>query len=274
MPEPQLRQIDDLLRDLDQAEQRLAELQDALQRSHRLVTLGTVASIIAHEFNNLLTPVVSYAQIALQSGVENDPDLARKALQRSEQGASRAAEIAHSILGFARGGESDGPCQFTATLDEALRCLARQPQKDNIELTVDVPDDLWIAMAPVALQQVLMNLVLNARRAMGRAGGRLTIAAERQHDRAVIDIADTGPGIDPAQRESIFQPFVSSDAAGDGDASDPGRSEHTGETADSGTGLGLAICRTLVEEAGGTIVAAEPRPGEGARFRLDLSAAS
>lgn len=267
MPEPQLEQIDGLLRDLDQAEHRLAELQEALQRSHRLVTLGTVASIIAHEFNNLLTPVVSYSQLALQAGVEADPELARKALARSEEGARRAAEIAESILGFARGGEAAGPCELGGVVEEALRCLARSPHKDGIELVVDVPAGLSVAMAPVALQQVLMNLVLNAKRAMGRAGGRLTIRAAAEGERVGLEVMDTGPGIAPAKRDAIFEPFVSGgdEAAGDGAA---GPDDATG-----GTGLGLAICRTLVEEAGGTIVADEPADDEGARFRLDLPAA-
>jgi len=271
MAEPQLGQIDDLLRDLEQAERRLAELQEALQRSHRLVTLGTVASIIAHEFNNLLTPVVSYSQLALQAGVENDPDLARKALERSEEGARRAAEIAESILGFARGEGSAGTCELREVVEQALRCLAREPRKDGIELVLDVPGGLTAAMAPTALQQVLMNLVLNARRAMGRSGGRLTVTAAAEGGRVILEVADTGPGIAAAERDAIFEPFVS---GGGGAAEGGAAGAGAGDAADGGTGLGLSICRTLVEEAGGTIVAAEPAEGEGARFRLDLPTAS
>ncbi len=262
-----MQQAEQLLEELERLERQLHALQDGLTRSHRLATLGTVAAIIGHEFNNILTPVISYAQLALRETDEPDVDLMRKALQRALDGSTRAAQISSSMLGFAKASNAHGPAvaPVRQIVDEVFACLARDPRKDNINLRIEVGDDVKVAMAPVALQQVLLNLVLNARKVLRQRGGTLRISAKPlangTPDAGVaIEVADTGPGIDPLILPRIFEPFVTQ----------PAGEKSSGEH--EGTGLGLAVCKDLVERAGGSIdVLSEP--GEGATFRIELPAA-
>jgi signal transduction histidine kinase len=241
-----------LLEHLAVVEARLDELHNALIHSHRLATLGTMASAIAHEYNNILTPIISYAQLALAR--PDDTALLHKAVERALSGAERAAAISSSILGFARDGDDSPQAFLPTTIDDALQCLAREPSKDGIELEVDLPQ-VSIEMSPLALEQVIVNLVLNARKAMKRRGGRLRIAAVDGGAEVRLSVSDTGPGIPPEVMDRLFEPFVTH-SIGEGK---PARRE--------GTGLGLCICKRLVEQAGGTIDV-ESEPGKGASFEI------
>ncbi len=170
----------------------------SLEHAERLAALGTIASLIAHEFNNILTPVMSYAQMALAA--PHDHQLLMKAVQKAYEGSDRASQIAGAILGFARTETPEltaGPkdklaasadrVEVSAAVQGALACLAREPAKDGIRLELDIPEGLQARMRPVALQQVLLNLILNARRAMGgkRRGGTLRITAASSDARPV-----------------------------------------------------------------------------------------
>jgi signal transduction histidine kinase len=228
-----------LMEEIERAEARLKQVERGLERSHRLVTLGVLASSIAHEFNNLLTPVISYCQMAL--GCPGDQELARKALRRALDGSQRAARICESMLGFVRDDRAgQGSCLVDEAVQNALACLVRSPEKDNIQMEVEVPRDCRVAIDPVQLQQVLMNLVLNARQAMGRKGGRIRLSVRPQGQAVEIEVADSGPGIPTELLPVVFEPFVS-------------LREHGSHTDTAGTGLGLAICRELVERCGGEI---------------------
>ncbi|MAE61196.1 MAG: hypothetical protein CMJ49_07550 [Planctomycetaceae bacterium] len=250
----QLDLADNLLTDLESIEARLTQLQQGLTRSHRLATLGTMATIIAHEFNNILTPVISYCQLALAAN-EPVPDLYRKAVEKSLKGAERAAAISSSMLGFAREADGSPVCCVREVIDEVFSCLAREPEKDGIQLTINVPDDCWVRIPPIALQQVLLNLVLNARQAMRKQRGKLLLHAEPQGDLVRLIVADTGPGIPPELIEQIFEPFVSKRDPAPGDA--------------PGNGLGLTVCRDLIHGAHGTITVDSP-PDHGATFTICL----
>ncbi len=182
-----------LLNHLDDLQAEVQRLRHALQHQERLATLGTVAGLIAHEFNNILTPVISYAQLA--SANPADQELAGKAVRKCLHGAERASQIATAILGFVRDdsldlrtparGQSAGRdpkapaprCGVAAALQEAMTCLGRAPQRDGITFTSSIPDDLQASMRLVALQHVFLNLILNARNAMIPGGGRLSVMA-------------------------------------------------------------------------------------------------
>src|ERR1700710_2648231 len=135
-------------------------LHQQLPEAQRLATIGTIAAVIAHEFNNLLTPIVSYSQYALQSaeGAKPDMDLLRKALSKSFQASTKAGKICNSMLSLARGETTFGPVSVQLLVEETLLVLARDPQKDGIALRVQVQPDLCIDGDQVQLEQVLLNL--------------------------------------------------------------------------------------------------------------------
>lgn len=272
MSEPQLQQVADLLDQLETVQQRLDLMQQHIARSHRLASLGTIAAIIAHEFNNLLTPILSYSQMAL-AAEPPDAELTRKALTKAQQNAEKAAHIVASMLGFTRNESDDSPAHLATVLDETLNCLARDPAKDRITLRRDVPADLYLAIPAISLQQVLLNLILNAWQAMrgshDRKGGTLAITARAldaprmdapgMDDRRVqLTIADTGPGIPAAVLPHLFEPFVTHRQGAE-----------TG-VQPKGTGLGLTVCRDLIERAGGTITVEST--SRGATFIIVLPA--
>jgi len=219
----------------------------------RMATLGTLACMLAHEMNNLLTPVLSYAKLALDAPA--DGRMGRRAHENAIRGVEACNAMAESILGFARQ-NSDGPADIQDCVDQALRCLPRDLAKDGVTLDVDIPEDASVTISTTALVQILLNLMLNARDAMS-AGGRLTIRGERStwntgEAGVRLSVTDTGCGIDAESLDSIFNVFVSGSGA-------------------TGCGLGLAICRRLLEEVGGSI-RVESRVGEGSTFVIDLPA--
>ena len=250
-----MTQVEQLLAHFEQLESQFQQVREGLTHSHRLATLGTIASIIAHEYNNILTPIVSYGQMALAS--PDDHALMKKAVEKSLSGAERAAQITSSLLGFAREADQAHAAVLRSTIQEAISCLARDPKKDGVVLTIDVPD-VQVAMSPLNLQQVLLNLILNAIQAMRQVGGSLSITGSVKGTLVYLEVADTGPGIPELIRDRLFEPFVTHRCT---DAQDTGDRK--------GTGLGLCICRDLIRNAGGTI-GFESTPGKGTTFRLTI----
>ena len=241
---------------LEQASGTLQTLQGDMEQVHRLATLGTLAASIAHEINNILTPVLGYAQLAKSE--PGDVDLQAKALDRAIVGVEAASAIAEAMLGFARPGEQDEPARISDVLEAALTCLARKPEKDGVRLHTDVDPSLAVQMRPVSLQQVLINLLLNAFTALSGKRGEVYVSAVAIEPATLqITIADTGPGIPTEIERTLFEPFVTTDR------SDGPR---------KGSGLGLAVCRQLVQAAGGTITV-QTKLGQGTAFTLHLPAA-
>ena len=239
-------------------------LREQLTESQRLATIGTISAVIAHEFNNLLTPIVSYSQYALQSANSAKPDdvLIKKALTKSFQSSEKAGRICTSLLALARGESTAERVMVQKLVEETLLVLARDPQKDGIALRVQVQPDLALDADAVQLEQVLLNLLINARQAMlGSRGGSITI---RAHDvdgtgELRIQVIDTGPGIPPKVLPRIFEPFFTTKSTA-----------KKGET--RGTGLGLAICKEIIEHHGGRIEV-QSEVGKGTTFNLCLPAA-
>lgn len=237
---------------------QLDKVKEQLMESQRLATIGTIAAVIAHEFNNLLTPIVSYSQFALQSAQSQNPDmeLIQKALNKCFGGASKAGKICTSMLALARGESVPGKVSVQRMVDEVLLVLARDPQKDGIALRVQVQPDLVVQGDPVQLEQVLLNLLINARYAMLGKGGSLTIKATGDTDQVRIQVIDTGTGIPEKLLPKIFQPFFTTKGT-----AKPGESK--------GSGLGLAICKEIVEHHKGKIEV-QSEIGKGTTFTICL----
>ena len=217
----------------DQLSRQVAQLGKQLRQAQKLASLGTMSAMLAHEFNNLLTPIVSYSQYALR---KNDPDLIRSAAERAFTQATRVVELCERILGLAAGDEQQiAPVNLARLIDDSLKCLGRDLAKDNITVAVEIDPTLAIAANANLMQQVFFNLILNARQAMLGRPGRLTITAKPQGSAVTVAVADTGAGIKPDDLTRIFEPFFSTKR--NADRPDKG-----------GVGLGLAVCRDIVQE--------------------------
>ncbi|MEM1356002.1 MAG: HAMP domain-containing sensor histidine kinase [Planctomycetota bacterium] len=263
-----------MIYEINRLEQELASLGRELAWSHRLATLGTLAATAAHEVNNLLTPISSYAQLALAN--PNDPRLVRRALEIAANNTQRASRMFAATLGYARDERGHGgpePSQPNEMLEQALACLPREPEKDGIALQTSL-EPANLPIHPTELQQVLLNLLLNARKALLQANSpkpRIEVEGrcEAEAEQYRLTVRDNGPGIREDIKHHLFEPFVTQPShAGDAALSHVPPDEHDAEQV-RGTGLGLAVCRRLIESAGGRI-GVESEPGRGAAFIIVL----
>jgi len=238
---------------LAELEAQVKALRQQLHRAQQLATVGTMTAMVAHEFNNILTPIINYAQLA-----QKNPSLVNKALTRAAEGGARATDICRALLGVTQPhNDTQREICLIALVRQALQAMARQPEKDRIELQICIPEDLTITTRPVELQQVLMNLLINARSAVLAAAGpsEIEISAEKKQDCTVICVSDNGLGISPENLKRIFEPFFSTKDAPDGES--------------QGYGLGLAFCQEIVSDLGGSI-STESALSEGTTFTLRL----
>src|SRR5436853_7061169 len=137
---------DPISQQLQAAQEQLDLLKRQVMESQRLATIGTIAAVIAHEFNNLLTPIVSYSQFALTSAESPTPDLEliKKALTKSYGASTKAGRICQSMLGLARGESSVGAVSAQNLVEETLAVMARDPHKDGVALRVQVQPGLTV----------------------------------------------------------------------------------------------------------------------------------
>lgn len=247
-----LAHAQEVLDRLDQVEGQFGQVKEGLAHLQRLSTLGTLTATVVHEFNNILTPVISYAQLALAE--PDNTELGQKAHKKALEGAERASRLCASLLGYAREEESSGRACLIQAVQSSVNCLGRGLEKDGIRLELDLTDDIDVAMSPTSLEQVLVNIVLNARKAMAKKGGALTIRAKADQSMVQLDIADTGGGVPAEVADRLFEPFVTCPSGSS--------AKH-----EKGTGLGLSVCRDLITGAGGAI-SFDSTPGVGTTFHL------
>lgn len=204
-----LRFVDtaDVLSQFTQIEGRFTQVKQGLAHLQRLATLGTLTATLIHEFNNILTPITSYAQLALLK--PDDKALARKTHEKTLDAANRATKLCAALLGYAR--EEDEHTPARAQLDEvvhaSLACLGNGLASRGIDVVLELTD-AQAAISPAGLEQVLVNLILNARKAMLDAGGTLTIRTRCDQSSVRIEVADTGPGVPAHIADRVFEPFV------------------------------------------------------------------
>jgi signal transduction histidine kinase len=231
-------------------------LKSQLAGLQHLANIGTISHMIAHEINNLLTPLRSYAAFALDN--PDDKELTKKAFQKVVKSCGRAAKIMESMLALANGEKQEKrDARLSDLVEEIFTCLCRDFSKDGIAVNIRIPDEMTIKVIPIQIQQVLMNLILNARDAMLRRGGVLTISAAETADTVVVEVTDTGEGIDPADLTNIFETFYTTKT--DKDSSDKY----------SGSGIGLAFCKMIINGHNGCI-SVESEPGKGSTFKIVL----
>jgi signal transduction histidine kinase len=225
-----------------------------LRRCQRLATVGTMSAMIVHEFNNILTPVINYAQLA----ANGDPEIVKKAITKAEECGQRATDICEALLGMLRDHASDPqPVRLTDMVNQSLLAIGRSPEKDGIALELNIPEKLSVLARAGELKQVLVNLIINARSAVlnKSRNGRIIISAAPRGDVVALTVADNGCGIAPENLERLFEPFFTT---------------KTGEDdSEVGTGLGLAICMEIMTRMGGAITVAS-EPGQGASFTLTM----
>jgi signal transduction histidine kinase len=245
-----------LHRQLANQQQQNNALKSQISQLQGLVSIGTATCMIAHEINNLLTPLASFAALALNN--PEDKSLAEKALRKMVRNCKHASKIMESMLTMANGETQERKnARLINLIEEVFTCLCRDFAKDGITVEIRIPEDLTVWVVPVQIQQALMNLILNARDAVLPAGGILTIKAQERTDVVQIEVSDTGCGIEPADLKSIFEPFFTMKM---GENSPSQR---------SGTGLGLAFCKQIIDAHGGSI-SVHSEPAKGSTFKIIL----
>jgi signal transduction histidine kinase len=245
---------DRLQTELESVAERIDQLHAQLRQAQKLASLGATAAVIAHEFNNLFTPIVAYARHALDT---DDVPLMKRALEKTLTQVEIMRNMSDRVIGLAKQGDSGlKAVNVAAVVSNAIECLCRDLNKDNITVQTQIDPALTVRANESSLLQVLFNLVINARQAMLGRRGRLTVDAAAQDGRVRISVRDTGCGIPPENLDRIFEPFFSTKT----NADKPDR---------RGLGLGLSICRDMIEELDGTIrVTSEVNVGT--TFTLDL----
>lgn len=231
------------------------QLRLQLLRAQRLSSVGTLASSVAHEFNNILTTLINYAKLGMKPTTSEASRM--QALEKILKGSQRAATVISSMLGFARGNHTQREMtDLVSLVDEVLILTEKDLSKHQVQIEKKI---LSRPKAPVVrgqIEQILVNLIINARQAMPR-GGRLTIDV-RENPRtqmAEISIADTGVGIPPDQLRLIFETFFTT--------KEPDDQGH------GGSGLGLSVCRQIIEQHHGRI-RVESVVGKGSKFTVKL----
>jgi PAS domain S-box-containing protein len=227
-----------------------AELEQRLVQADKLSSIGLLAAGVAHEVNTPLAVISTYAQM-LAKQVADDSQKSM-ILDKIAKQTFRASEIVNSLLNFSRTSTTSfGDVSLNRVVQETLSLLEHQLQKSGIQVKTDLDPDLGPVHGNAGkLQQVFLNLFLNARDAMA-GGGTLEVRTWSEDSGAKIEVADTGHGIAPEHLHRIYDPFF------------------TTKGARKGTGLGLSVTYGIIQEHGGSIHVSNRRSG-GARFRLDL----
>lgn len=241
---------------LTNQQQQQEQLQSQMAQLQILANMGNASYMIAHEINNLLTPLKSYAGLALKN--PDDKALAKKVLEKTIQNCERASEIMESMLTLANGEKQQKKkVQLIALVEEIFSSLCRDFGKDGITVEIQIPRGLSVWAVPVQIQQVLMNLILNARDAMLSGGGMLAVRAVDKGDAVQIEVSDTGCGIKPTDLTNIFESFYTT------------KNDEESPSHNSGSGLGLAFCKKVIETHDG-VISVESEPGSGSTFKISL----
>jgi signal transduction histidine kinase len=236
---------------------QVTELHQKLIQAQKLSAVGALASSITHEFNNILTTVINYAKMGLR---HKQPAIRDKSFDRILSAGQRAAKITTGLLSYARNkSDRKDVLSLKQLVQDVLVLVEKDLQVHRVRLETQFVEEPFAAVNAGQFQQVLLNLIINARQAMPD-GGTLSVSVGPGSDAGLGEIAirDTGCGIPADKLPKIFEPFFSTKTA---DAQGQG-----------GTGLGLSLCREVIENHHGRI-RVESVVGRGTTFTLKLPTA-
>ncbi|MBC8290572.1 MAG: HAMP domain-containing histidine kinase [Planctomycetes bacterium] len=235
-------------------ETQVEELKAQLLQSQKLASVGQLSSSITHEFNNILTTVINYAKMGLRH--KNDATR-EKSFDRILSAGQRAAKLTSGVLSYARAkGDRRDELDLAQVVADVLILVEKDLQMNRVRLQTDILGNPVCDLNVSHIQQVLMNMIVNARQAMAD-GGMLFLTVRVSEDGAMgeIVIRDTGAGIAADDMRKIFEPFFST--------------KTSDENGQGGTGLGLAFCREVIESHKGRL-RVESTVGQGTTFTLKL----
>ncbi len=220
----------------------------------RLSAIGELAAVVAHQIDNPLTAVLGNTEFILQDLDEHDPKY--EALATVHRAGKRAHAVVTRLLSVARQGtDQDRPERIdaNATIRAVLELVTAHIQRDRVALGVEIESDpAWVFAPPGQLEDVWLNLLLNARYAvLGVNNPAVGISSRREAEQITVQVWDNGRGISAENLARIFDPFFTTKPSGEG------------------TGLGLYICKQVIDRVGGSITV-ESTPGSGTRFVIGL----
>jgi two-component system, NtrC family, sensor histidine kinase PilS len=229
----------------------LREMEHHIKRAERLAVVGGMAAGVAHEIRNPLASISGSIEL-LRSMPQTDPD-SSALMGIVTREIDRLNGLLTELLDYTNPRSSKmTPCNLSQLIRDTVQVFAQDPELGKVELRVDDasgPDGVEIAADPAKLRQVLWNLLRNGAESAGRGGGHVRVELRPGGDTVELAVIDDGPGVAPEHRERIFDPFFT--------------------TKTKGHGLGLAMVQNIVVEHGG-LVRLDSRPGEGARFTVQL----
>lgn len=231
---------------------------ELLTQLQRLASVGGVASSVAHEFNNILTTILNQAKLGMRA---DDVEAKNHAFDRIINSTRRAARITTGMLALSRNRPLRiEPVDLVQLVDDVLVVVEKDLMKHRVRVERDFEDTPKVAIIASQIEQLLMNLLINARQAMPK-GGVLGVGVYHNRETGMVEIRirDSGTGIEPAILGRIFDPLFTTKEGPD-------------ESGQGGSGLGLSICREIVERHHGRI-RVDSLMGRGTTFTIKLPAA-
>lgn len=238
--------------------EQIAQLKRQLAEAQKLTALGELVSVTTHEFNNVLMTIINYAKLGMRHA-ENETQ--QRAFEKILAAGNRASRITNGILGFARNRSAQlEPTDLIKLVDDTLVLVEREMMKYRISIEKHLEAVPQVMANTNQIQQVLLNLLINARQAMQR-GGHLLISLVHRPDEGMVDLVvrDNGCGMTRETMQRIFDPFYSTKSGPDA-------------TGKGGSGLGLSMCRDIIEAHRGRM-RVDSTPGKGTAFTLKLPVA-
>jgi len=230
----------------------LERRQDQLIQAEKLSSLGTLTAGVAHQLNNPLNNISTSCQIAIDEFESGDTPLLTRMLHNIDQETLRARDVVKSLLEFSRTQEFSLRQTSLAEVAHKAALLAKSQVPPNISVSIAIPDDLAIPMDAQRMQEVFINLIINAAQAIERQGQiTITASADTAMEEVVIEINDTGQGISEKNQAKIFDPFFTTKEEG------------------QGTGLGLSVVYGIIQQHQGNITV-QSAPGQGTSFFIHL----